>query len=94
MACARHDFGYRNYKAAQRFPENKDRIDSTFYEDMKRVCATYSEALQPPCYALAWTYYDAVRLFGALYVTQEQIDEAAKLMPDTATAKPGKAPLT
>lgn len=89
-ACIRHDFGYRNYKAAQRFPQNKDRIDSAFYEDLKRVCATYPSAVQPACYSLAWTYYETVRLLGALRVTQEQIDEAAKLLPGRT---PGKAPL-
>ena len=90
-ACIRHDFGYRNYKAAQRFAENKDRLDSAFYEDLKRVCATYPAAVQPACYSLAWTYYEAVRLLGLQKVTPEQIDEAAKLLPD---ATPGKAPVT
>jgi hypothetical protein len=40
-ACARHDFGYRNYKAAGSFEANKSRLDSAFYADLKRVCATY-----------------------------------------------------
>jgi len=80
-SCARHDFGYRNYKAAQRFEANKDRIDSAFYGDLQRVCATYDAVLQPPCYALAFVYYEATRIFGFQKVTDEQIAEAAKLMP-------------
>lgn len=88
-SCVRHDFGYRNYKAAQRFPENKDRLDSAFYEDLKRVCAGYDAVLQPPCYALALAYYEATRIFGFQKVTPEQIAAAAELMPD---AHAGKAP--
>lgn len=64
LSCYRHDFGYRNYKAMGRFSTNKSRLDSAFYEDLKRVCATYSTAVRPACYSLAWTYYQAVRAFG------------------------------
>jgi hypothetical protein len=88
-SCIRHDFGYRNYKAAQRFPENKDRLDSAFYEDLKRVCAGYDAVLQPPCYALALLYYEATRIFGFQKVTPEQIAAVAETMPD---APAGKAP--
>ncbi|MFE4215624.1 phospholipase [Streptomyces sp. NPDC056844] len=63
-ACARHDFGYRNYKAAGTFPANKSRIDSAFYEDLKRVCAAYSGAKLTSCNSTAWTYYHAVDIFG------------------------------
>lgn len=63
-ACARHDFGYRNYKAAGTFPANKARIDSALYEDLKRVCAAYSGAKLTSCNATAWTYYHAVDIFG------------------------------
>ncbi|MEU0354076.1 phospholipase [Streptomyces cyaneofuscatus] len=63
-ACARHDFGYRNYKAAGTFSANKARIDSAFYEDLKRVCAAYSGAKRTSCNSTAWTYYQAVRAFG------------------------------
>src|SRR5262245_23812439 len=31
LSCYRHDFGYRNYKAVNRFPANKPRIDDAFY---------------------------------------------------------------
>ncbi|MFF8843113.1 phospholipase [Streptomyces sp. NPDC015127] len=63
-ACARHDFGYRNYKAAGTFATNKTRLDSAFYEDMKRVCARYSGATRTSCNSTAWTYYRAVVVFG------------------------------
>ncbi|MGC5038808.1 MULTISPECIES: phospholipase [unclassified Streptomyces] len=64
MSCARHDFGYRNYKAAGTFDANKSRIDSAFYEDLKRVCNAYSGATKTSCNSTAWTYYQAVRAFG------------------------------
>ncbi|RZU36459.1 phospholipase A2-like protein [Streptomyces sp. BK022] len=63
-ACARHDFGYRNYKAAGTFSANKSRIDSAFYEDLKRVCNNYSGANKTSCNSTAWTYYHAVDIFG------------------------------
>jgi hypothetical protein len=63
-SCARHDFGYRNYKAAGSFDANKSRLDSTFYEDLKRVCARYTGATKTTCDGTAWTYYQAVRAFG------------------------------
>lgn len=63
-ACARHDFGYRNYRAAGTFSANKSRIDSAFYEDLKRVCARYSGATRTACHSTAWTYYHAVDIFG------------------------------
>ncbi|CAL9367229.1 phospholipase [Streptomyces sp. enrichment culture] len=64
MSCARHDFGYRNYKAAGTFSANKSRLDSAFYEDLKRVCNRYSGATKSACDSTAWTYYQAVRAFG------------------------------
>ncbi|WP_125264736.1 phospholipase [Streptomyces alboflavus] len=63
-ACARHDFGYRNYKEMGTFNANKARVDSAFYADLKRVCATYSGAKKVSCDALAWTYYQAVDKLG------------------------------
>ncbi|MCI4062890.1 phospholipase [Micromonospora sp. R77] len=82
LSCYRHDFGYRNYKAMGQFSANKDRIDSSFYADLKRVCATYSSALQPACYSLAWTYYQAVHVFGSIAaVQQSDLDRAARLKP-------------
>ncbi|GHH81916.1 hypothetical protein GCM10018793_40450 [Streptomyces sulfonofaciens] len=65
-ACSRHDFGYRNYKAVGQFPANKDRIDSAFYEDLKRVCARYSGATKSSCDGTAWVYYQAVHNLGSV----------------------------
>ncbi|GGX63453.1 phospholipase [Streptomyces fructofermentans] len=63
-SCARHDFGYRNYKAAGSFSANKSRLDSAFYEDLKRVCNGYSGATKTACNSTAWTYYQAVKALG------------------------------
>jgi hypothetical protein len=63
-SCIRHDFGYRNYKAMGTFEANKDRIDSAFYEDLKRACTKYDGAQLSACNALARTYYEAVRVLG------------------------------
>jgi hypothetical protein len=80
-SCAHHDFGYRNYKAIGTFSANKARVDDTFYADLKRVCATYSSVPAAACYSLAWTYYQAVKVFGSLAsVKQADIDKAAALL--------------
>ncbi|HET8684743.1 MAG TPA: phospholipase [Micromonosporaceae bacterium] len=79
LPCWRHDWGYRNYKAVGQFSANKSRLDDAFYADMKRKCATYSVFVQPACYSLAWTYYQAVRSFGNVVITGDQLNEAAKL---------------
>jgi hypothetical protein len=65
LSCARHDFGYRNYKAAGTFSANKSRLDSALYADLKRVCATYSGATKTACDSTAWTYYHAVDILGS-----------------------------
>ncbi|MBF8186193.1 phospholipase [Nonomuraea sp. K274] len=78
MSCRRHDFGYRNYKAVSQFPANKDRIDNSFYFDMRQVCAGYSGISKSTCDGLAWTYYQAVRQFGDLRVTDEQIQQVRR----------------
>ncbi|MEN3612082.1 phospholipase [Plantactinospora sp. ZYX-F-223] len=82
LSCHRHDFGYRNYKAVGQFDPNKARLDSAFYEDLRRVCATYNAFVRPACYSLAWTYYQAVRAFGSLVISQSDLDKAAKLKAD------------
>lgn len=81
LSCHRHDFGYRNYKAMSLFPANKDRLDSAFYEDLRRRCAGYATALQPACNSLAWTYYQAVRLFGSVATSQADLERAEALLP-------------
>jgi hypothetical protein len=79
LACYRHDFGYRNYKAVGQFPANKDRIDDAFYYDMRTKCEEYNSFVRPACLSLAWTYYQAVRLFGSVVVSQADLDRAAQL---------------
>jgi len=79
LACHRHDFGYRNYKAMGQFSANKGRLDSAFYNDLLRRCDTYSSWVRPACDSLAWTYYQAVRAFGSLVVRQADLDRAAAL---------------
>jgi hypothetical protein len=59
------------------FPANKSRIDSAFYNDLKRKCNTYNAVVRPACLGLAWTYYEAVSVFGALSVPQDALDKAA-----------------
>ncbi len=81
LSCHRHDFGYRNYKQMGQFQANKARVDSAFYEDLKRKCSTYHWAVRAACYSLAWTYYMAVRNFGAVVVSQADIDRAAEKLP-------------
>lgn len=81
LACHRHDFGYRNYKAVGAFPANKALVDAALHADLKRGCATYATAVRPACLSLAWTYYQAVRLFGSLAtVDQADVDQAADLV--------------
>lgn len=82
LSCHRHDFGYRNHKAAGVFTSAaKDRIDDAFHADLKRKCATYSPAVRPACLSLAWIYYQAVSIFGsAAAVTQSDLDHAAELI--------------
>ncbi|GGK83364.1 phospholipase [Mangrovihabitans endophyticus] len=87
LACWRHDFGYRNYKDMGTFSANKSRLDSAFYADLKRKCATYSAVVQPACYSLAWTYYEAVHIFGSLTaVQQKDIDRAAQMKRQAVAA--------
>ena len=87
LSCWHHDFGYRNYKAMGRFTANKDRLDTMFYADLKRKCATYFRLFQPPCYRLAWTYYRAVHAFGSLTAVKSADLERARQMKLRATAR-------
>ncbi|MEH1167189.1 phospholipase [Micromonospora sp. CPCC 205539] len=83
MSCYRHDFGYRNYKSVGQFPANKSQLDSALYEDLKRVCTRYNAVVRPACYSLAWTYYQAVSIFGSVAAVQQaDIDRAAKMKAD------------
>ncbi|KAK4170931.1 prokaryotic phospholipase A2-domain-containing protein [Triangularia setosa] len=62
-ACHRHDFGYHNFRAQNRFTESgKLRIDNQFKTDLYYQCSGVT--LSGPCRALADVYYAAVRAFG------------------------------
>ena len=88
LACWHHDFGYRNYRAMGRFAATKDRLDTVFYADLRRVCAAYRLALQPACYSLAWTYYQAVHIFGSLVqVSRSDLDGVQRTMATPASAR-------
>ncbi|GAA1385733.1 phospholipase [Catellatospora chokoriensis] len=87
LSCYRHDFNYRNYKAMGQFSANKSRLDSAFYEDLKRKCATYNAIVRPACTSLAWTYYQAVKAFGSVgAVSQADIAKAQKMKDDALRA--------
>ncbi|MGI5237077.1 phospholipase [Dactylosporangium sp. CA-139066] len=80
LPCERHDFGYRNYKAIGAFPANKSRIDDSFYYDLKAKCATYNAFVRPACVSLAWTYYQAVKAFGSVALSDAALDHAVDLL--------------
>ena len=60
LPCARHDFGYRNYRAAGTLAKHKRRLDRAFHGDLTRTCRTYRVVLRPVCATLAWTYFRVV----------------------------------
>ncbi|VBB75924.1 Putative protein of unknown function [Podospora comata] len=79
-ACHRHDFGYHNYRAQNRFTESgKLKIDNNFKTDLYYQCNTVS--LSGVCRGLADVYYAAVRAFGGGDATpgkRETHDELVK----------------
>lgn len=63
--CKRHDFGYRNYQAQDRFTEdNRLRIDNNFRSDLYSICDG-----DWTCEGVADVYYNAVREFGGAGTT-------------------------
>ena len=79
-ACWHHDFGYRNYKDAGLFAANKAHVDEAFHAHMRRICKNYSSMVRPACYSVAWTYYQAVRIFGSLAMVRKSDLNRAKAM--------------
>ncbi len=79
LPCYRHDFGYRNYKAMGKFDANKSRLDDMFYNDLKAKCGTYNVFVRPACNSLAWSYYQAVRAFGAPSLSPGELNRATQL---------------
>jgi hypothetical protein len=61
LACRRHDFGYRNYRAVGALAEHKDRLDRAFHADLSRTCRKYRLVVRPVCALIALTYFVAVR---------------------------------
>jgi hypothetical protein len=68
LACWRHDFGYRNYRAAGGLRPHKDRVDAAFHADMMRVCDRHPPADRRNCARIAGAYHWAVRVFGGSVV--------------------------
>ncbi|WKX72259.1 phospholipase [Streptomyces sp. XD-27] len=71
FACARHDFGYRNYKKLNAFSRaNKKHVDNTFLYDMNWTCdhqwGPYTQTQRKLCRKTAKKYYDAVVALGHL----------------------------
>ena len=65
--CQRHDFGYRNFKAQNRFSEaNRLKIDNRFHSDLYSMCSTYGGVKVAACERLADVYYTAVRAVGGI----------------------------
>jgi hypothetical protein len=82
LSCYHHDFGYRNYKAVGLFSANKSRLDSMFYDDLKRKCSTYNVVVRPACYSLAWTYYQAVSTFGSVIISDAELARVSRMKYD------------
>jgi phospholipase A2-like protein len=80
LPCQHHDWGYRNFKAIGQFDANKSRIDDTFYFDLQNVCRRYSSWQQPACNSLAWTYYEAVSIFGLVDVADADLQRAERTL--------------
>lgn len=64
-ACNVHDFGYRNLKVYQRTDANRKTTDGAFSTNMKTICNAKPWYKEPPCYAAAYAYYQAVRVGGS-----------------------------
>jgi hypothetical protein len=80
MPCARHDFGYRNYRTEPGLlSQHKKHVDDALYFDLKAKCATYSVWVRPSCYSLAWSYYQAISKLNGARVSNADLDKAARL---------------
>ncbi|MCI2420577.1 phospholipase [Saccharopolyspora sp. K220] len=76
-SCDRHDFGYRNYKAQDRFSEaNRKEIDDNFRADMYSVCGS-----DLGCRSTANIYYYAVREFGGASTSTADAVDLAQIVP-------------
>ena len=63
LACARHDFGYRNHRAVGlNSDDNRLRIDMSFYEDMRRECGRHGNRYADSSTSPRSTTRESVRL--------------------------------
>jgi hypothetical protein len=67
-ACARHDFGYRNFKKLvginKLIRDHKSRIDNAFYGDLLRACDSASNSVKrKTCKYAAANYYAIVKAY-------------------------------
>ncbi|POR31809.1 Uncharacterized protein TPAR_07975 [Tolypocladium paradoxum] len=80
-SCHRHDFGYRNTKAQQRFTAAmKQRVDDNFKRDLYNYCAQFSGIWSfqgVECRRIADIYVAFVRTFGKRDGGIELDDEVA-----------------
>ena len=81
LACWRHDFGYRNYRASGGLKPHKDRVDAAFYADMMSVCDRQQPTDRRDCARIAGAYRWAVRIFGGSNVAGGGQDAAVSLRP-------------
>lgn len=66
-SCQRHDFGYHNYKAQDRFTDdNKHQIDLNFKADLYNECNKHGAVSGLVCKGIANVYYAAVSVFGGI----------------------------
>jgi ABC-type amino acid transport substrate-binding protein len=67
-ACARHDFGYRNFGRGLRLDPSearRARVDERFHADLLAACGRVTGwVLRAACRHVALLYFQAVRLFG------------------------------
>lgn len=63
-ACYRHDFGYAQYRAQNRFTQsNRKLIDDVFLDDLLNLCASQTSSFVDESVCAGWAslYYQAVR---------------------------------
>jgi len=64
-ACARHDFGYRNYKNLGLFDTTtRTLIDEQLHRDMNRACDSQRRTFKVRCIAWSEIFYTMVRAAG------------------------------
>jgi hypothetical protein len=67
IACQRHDFGFRNYKAMALCARVRESLNYTFWVDMRRICGRFSGLKQFYCARWADVYYFGVSMGSLCY---------------------------